>query len=258
MRRYSVALLGVLAFAAGAFAQPTTSGTPEQLGAHLAQWEREMTSVKSISAECRRTDVNKVRNDRVELSGLVKLMKVDAGGGKIDKLAFLYLTQKDNPNAFEKCVCTGDLLYRFWVPEKTIYVYKLRGQVSDDNFLDLLFQMKAESLKKRYDLTLVFPKGQDDPNYIYIDIKPRVEADKAEFQRARLVLIKNSYLPAQLWFEEPNGNFHTWDLSKVKANDAAVKATDFVAPEKPAGWQIKEAKAAETENRPRVIRPAGQ
>jgi len=248
----------MLAFAAGAFAQQAAPpqdpvGTPEQLNAHLTQWEREMNAVKSLSAECKRIDVNRVINNRVELSGLVKCMKVDAGGGRVDKLAFLQLGEKDKPDPVEKYICTGELLYRFSPRERILYVHKLPGQVSDDNFIAFLFQMKAEAMKKRYDLTLVRP---DDPNYIYFDIKPRLEADKVEFQRARLVLFKRNYLPAQLWFEEPNGNHHTWELSKVTANDPAVKATDFVAPEKPKDWTIKEVKAAETENRPRVIRPA--
>jgi TIGR03009 family protein len=263
MRHYSLALLGVLAMAAGAFTQqaapkPTTTGTPEQLNEHLARWEREMKGVNSLSAECRRTDVNRVRNDKVELGGVVKCLKVEAGG-KVDKLALLQLGPKDNPAAFtEKYICTGALLYRFAPSTKTIWVHKLRGGVADDNFLDFLFQFKAETMKKRYDITLVFPNSQDDANYIYFDIKPRQDADKAEFQRARLVLYKKNYLPAQLWFEEPTGNHHTWELRNVTPNDTAVKPAEFVAPEKPNGWEMKEAKDTETESRPRVVRPSGQ
>jgi TIGR03009 family protein len=258
MRHYSVALLGVLAFAAATPAQQAApqgraTGTAEELNGHLAQWEREMTGVKSLSAQLKRTDVNLVRNNRSELAGEVRCLKVEATGGKVDKLAMLRLGPKENPT--EKYICTGDLLYRFSPSDKTIYIHRLRGQVSDDSFLDFLFQFKADSMKKRYDLTLSRP---DDPNYIYLDIKPHLEADKAEFQRARLVLFKRNYLPAQLWFEEPNGNQHNWDLSQVKANDPDVKRTEFVAPEKPDGWSIKEAKAAETEARPRVIRPSGK
>jgi TIGR03009 family protein len=261
MRHYLVALLAALAFAAGAIAQqaapqPTPAGTPEQLNAHLAQWEREMAAVKSFSADCKRTDMNRVRNDRTELFGWVKCLKADAGGNKADQKASLYLAQKDNPNAFEKYVCTGDRLYRFSPPEKTVWVHKLGGPVAGDNFLEFLFQFKADAMKKRYDMTLVFPNGPNDPNYIYFDIKPRLEADKVEFQRARLVLLKKNYLPAQLWFEEPNGNYHTWELSKVQPNDPAVAAPDFVPPDKPAGWQMKDAKLPEAENQPRVIRPA--
>jgi TIGR03009 family protein len=261
MRHSSIALLALLVSAGVLNAQQAapqgpTAGTPEQFAAHLAAWEREMAGVKSLSAECKHTEVNRVRNDRVEWSGFVKVMKSDTGGGKVDKLISVYLEQKGNPSAFEKFVSTGDLLYQFSWRERLIYVRKL-GKAADDTIIDTLFQMKADAMKKRYDMTLVYPQGRDDPNYIYFDIKPRQEADKAEFQRARLVLIRRNYLPAQLWFEEPNGNYHTWDLSKVAANDPGVKAADFVAPEKPAGWQIKEIKPKDSDNPPRVYRPAG-
>ena len=72
------------------------------------------------------------------------------------------------------------------------------------------------------------------------------------------MLFKRDYLPAQLWFEEPNGNHHTWDLSNMRANDAGVKATDFVAPDKPVGWEMKEVKDREPEAKPRVVRPSGK
>jgi hypothetical protein len=101
-------------------------------------------------------------------------------------------------------------------------------------------------------MTLVSP---DDPNYIYFDLKPKLDADKTEFQRARLVLYKKNYLPAQLWFEEPNGNHHTWELTKVTPNDPAVKPAEFVAPDKPADWKIQEVKDTESGGeKPRVIR----
>jgi TIGR03009 family protein len=253
MRTLSAALLAVLTFAAAAAAQqpaPPRTGTPEQLAATLAQWEREMAAVKSLSAECKRTDVNRVANNRSEVVGVVKCLKVESQG-KVDKLALLQLGPKDNPNNFsEKYICTGALLYRFAPAQQTIFVHKLRGGAADDNFLDNLFQFKAESMKKRYDMTLVMP---DDPNYIYFDLRPKVDADKAEFQRARLVLYRKNFLPAQLWFEEPNGNHHTWELTKVTANDPAVKPAEFVAPEKPKGWEIKEVKETEADG-PRVIR----
>jgi len=257
MRHNSIALFGVLVITAGVAAQqpaPPPVGTPEQRDAHLAQWEREMAAVKSISAECKRTDVNLVKNNKVELAGVVKCLKVESAGGKVDKLALLQLGPVGKPEEFvEKYICTGGLLYRFAPRDRTIWVHKLKGQVADDNFLDFVFQLKAEAMKKRYDMTLVMP---DDPNYIYFDIKPRAESDKVEFERARLVLIKKNYLPAQLWFKEPNGNYHTWDLSKVKANDPEVKPKEFVAPEKPKDWEMKDAKETPPETQPRVIRPA--
>lgn len=257
MRYLTAALIGLLTFALAAPAQrpapkPPPTGTPEQLTARLAQWEREMSFVKSLSADCKRTDVNRVRNDMVEVTGFVKCLKVEAGG-KVQKLAYLQLGPKANPAAFtEKYIFTGTLLYRFAPAQKTIYVHKLGDKAADNSFLDFLFQLKAATMMKRFDLTLVSP---DDPNYIFFDLKPKLEADKAEFRRARLVLYKKNYLPAQLWFEEPNGNYHTWELTRVTANDPSVKPAEFTAPAKPDKWEIKEVKDTETEARPRVIRP---
>ncbi len=257
MRHYSFALLGLLALAAGLRAQKPTEpppGTPAQLDDRLANWEQRMKDVRSIIAKVSRTDINKVRGQNTVKSGEVRCLKVDAGGGKVDKLALLYLAEKDDPRSYEKYICTGDLLYSFSPREQILYYRKLREKLSDDSFLYFLFEMKADALKKRFDMTLIRP---DDPNYVYIDIKPRLEADKGEFDRARLVLFKRDYLPAQLWFQEPTGGIHhTWDLSELKVNDPGVKAVDFVAPEKPAGWKVEEVK--DPEPRPRVIRPSGK
>src|SRR5690349_21067738 len=101
MRHYSLALLGLLALSAGAFAQqgaqPPPVGTPEQLNDRLAGWEKAMTDVRSILAKVSRTDVNKVRGQNTVKAGEVRCLKVDAGGGKVDKLALLYLAEKDDP-----------------------------------------------------------------------------------------------------------------------------------------------------------------
>jgi TIGR03009 family protein len=270
MRYYWLALLGLLAVGAGAFAQQAppqaTTGTPEQLNAHLARWEKEMAAVQSFSSTCTRTDVNKVRNSNTQLSGVVKFLKVDAGGGKVDKLALLSLvpTAKGDQGYFEKFICTGDLLYQFSPSEKTIWIYKMNGGIAADSLVNMLFEMKADALKKRYDMTLTYPTGKEDANYIYIDIKPKHERDKVEFERARVVLYKANYLPCQLWFQEANGDYHTWGLSEVKANEK-IDRTEFVSPEKPKGWEMKEAKRSQAdakpgdgEPKPRVIRGEGQ
>ena len=51
MRHFSLALLGLLALAAGTFAQQQQpTGTPAQLTAQLENWEKQMTVVKSTRA----------------------------------------------------------------------------------------------------------------------------------------------------------------------------------------------------------------
>src|SRR5262249_12448352 len=95
-----------------------------------------------------------------------------------------------------------------------------------------LFGMKAEEAKRRYDMKLV----REDQNHIYVEIFPRFAQDKAEFKRARIVLSRDTFLPRQLWFEQPTGTDVTWDIPAIKAN-VQVNRADFDAPKVPPGWK---------------------
>jgi len=54
-----------------------------------------------------------------------------------------------------------------------------------------------------------------DKWYHYVRIIPKSAADRADFTEARLVLSASTFLPRQLWFQQPNGNEVTWDFPKV-------------------------------------------
>ena len=129
------------------------------------------------------------------VSGTARYMKPN--------LAMLEMQERGNPQRFEKYICTGTYLYEYAPQNKQVRVHELPaprpGQVMDDNFLSFLFGMKADEARRRYDLRLV----KEDQWYIYIEIHPRFSADKADFQRARLVLNSQTYLPRQLWFAGP-------------------------------------------------------
>ena len=62
--------------------------------------------------------------------------------------------------------------------------------------------------------------------------------DWKAFSRARLVLYKATFLPAQLWFEQPNGDEITWEFKKVDTK-TELRATEFSPPPKPTGWQME-------------------
>ena len=127
---------------------------------------------------------------------------------------------------------------RFSVPDrKEIRYYELPkpkpGQVAEDNLLSLLFGMKADEAKSRYSLKLT----KEDQYYIYLDVEAKTPADKADFVRAQLVLNKDSFLPRQLWFEQPNGTSIVWSIPRIDTR-AKVNATDFDAPRPPPGWKM--------------------
>jgi hypothetical protein len=117
--------------------------------------------------------------------------------------------------------------------------------------------MKAEEAKRRYDLRL----AGEDKNYYYVEILPRYAADKADFQTARLVLTKNTLLPRQLAFVEPNGNRITWDIPIIETG-IPLDRREFEHPAIPNGWRLVKAPKANTvpapgtdQLPPRVARP---
>ena len=99
--------------------------------------------------------------------------------------------------------------------------------------------MKAEDAKRRFALSLTKGK-ENDQYYIYIDIKPRREADKADFEVGRLVLNKETHLPRQLWFRHPNGDETTWSIVELRT-DVKLTDDDFKLAV-PAGWRMTKLK----------------
>jgi TIGR03009 family protein len=228
-------------------AQPGLDPARNKLDSLLMTWEQKMTAVQTILAQCTRTSVDKTFQVVEVYQGTAKYMKPN--------LAMLEMRKKGKEDVFEKYICTGTFLYEYAPQEKEIRVHELPapkpGQVSDDSFLSFLFGMRAEEAKRRYDLRLV--KGPpEDQWYYYVEILPRFDADKQDFKRARLVLMASTFLPRELWFEQPNGNEVKWDIPKIEAG-IPLNRTEFTSPQAPSGWQIKRVPKQNTA--PRVVRP---
>lgn len=245
MRLDRFALPALLLAASSALAQGTApapaavpTGTPEQLADVLTKWEKAMAAVDTLAAQMKRTEVNNTWKRTEVYTGVAQYMKV-AGGDKVQNLAILHMANQARPEQqWERFLCTGELLYRYLPSAKKIEVHQVPapkpGQVGDSSFLTFLFGMKAEDAQKRYDLTLQYP---NDPNWIIIHVRPRQVQDKQDFQQARFVLDRKTLMPKQLWFEQPTGDLVTWDLEKVQTG-VKLDRTTFLAPEKPAGWEM--------------------
>jgi TIGR03009 family protein len=213
---------------------PARPLTPDQLDDALQKWERSMSGINSLVAQCTRTKVDKIYQSTDIYEGTAKYLRV----GKTN-YASLELYKRGRRDIFEKFICSGNVVYEYAPQSKEIRVHDLPkpppGQVADDNFISFLFGMKASEAKRRYQLTWV-PPPAGDRYYYYIDVRPRDQRDKAEFQRARLYLWRSNFLPRQLWFEEPNGNEITWDFPQMQTN-VSVNAREFGRPALPTGWQ---------------------
>jgi len=231
-------------------AAPALDPARNRLDALLLRWEQEMGKVQTLAVQCTRTTVDKTFQVTDVFEGTAKYMKPN--------LAMLEMQKKDKPQVFEKYVCSGAFLYEYAPQTREVRVHELPGpkpgQAEGDNFLSFIFGMKAEEAKRRYDLQLV----KEDQWYVYLEIKPRLPADKADFQKARLVLNNQTFLPRELWFEQPNGNEVKWDLPRVD-NGAKLSRVDFTAPATPPGWTMKKVPRLTDVPRadvpPRVVRP---
>jgi hypothetical protein len=116
--------------------------------------------------------------------------------------------------------------------------------------------MKAEEAKRRYDIKLV----KEDQWYFYLEIVPRMDADKVDFQLARMVLNNKTFLPRELWFMQPNGNEVKWDIPDLRSG-VPLSKNEFALPSVPRDWNVVRVPRAEAVPQrqdvpPRVVRPA--
>jgi TIGR03009 family protein len=260
MRLPSLALV-VLALAAPAVLaqQPPAQQPPPPAAAanpaldrYMLRWEQEMQKVQTLAATLNLTEKDKTFETVKKFAGFAQYMKAGAGTSGMN-LAMLELREEGKKEISHKYICTGPYLYQFLPAQKEVRAFELpkakAGQVADDNFLSFLFGIKAAEAKRRYDLRL----AKEDQWYVYVDIQPRSPRDRADFQKARIVLNKDTFLPRQLWFEQPNGSEVLWDIPRIM-NGAKVNRADFDAPRMPPGWKMTQV-PQNADLPPRVVRP---
>jgi TIGR03009 family protein len=223
--------------------QPTVDPA---LDAILNNWEKAMSGINSLWAKVEQVAEDKVLATKTVYAGDAKYQKPNK--------ASLYMKNQDpkKPQDFEQLVCNGQIAYKWEPAQKEIHIHELPkakpGQVSDDNFVSMLFGMKAAEAKRRYEMKIWEPVPKD-PNYNYVLVYPREPQDKAEFSEARLALSKTTSLPRQIWFKAPNGNETTWNFNKLAPN-IQLDPREFAQPVPPAGWQLRKV----SQESPRVIR----
>jgi TIGR03009 family protein len=230
-----------------AAAAPALDPTRNQLDAILLRWEEAIKKVSTLSVQLTRTTVEKTFSSSEVFEGYAKYMKPN--------LALMYMQKKNKPAVYEKYICTGAFLYGYAPQEMKIRVMEMPqgkdGQIAPDHFLAIVFNTKAADVKGRYELTLL-PAPPNDKWYYYVLIKPKAAEDKKDFARARVVLNNQTFLPRQLWFEQPNGNEVTWDFPRMAVNNTDVKRTDFAMPQLEKGWSFDK---ITKDVQPRIVRP---
>lgn len=223
-------------------ATPPVGGTPAPaavdpvLDGYLKRWEEEMRKITSLSANLARIDTDKTFKTTTKFTGFAVYSRTGTGANVMNK-AVLQLNPEGKTDYSEKFVCTGTHIYQFAPAQKEIRAYEIPrpkvGQMADDNFLAFLVGMKADDAKRLYELKL----HNVDKHYAYIDIAPRFQAQKADFSKARLILLKDTCMPRMLWFEHTNKNEVTWDIPRMETN-VRLDEKWFSTPATPTGWKL--------------------
>jgi TIGR03009 family protein len=228
-----------------------------RLDAVLLAWEQKMQGVQSLAAAVKRTDIDPVTKNTEEYRGQLKFMRPNR--------ADLYVARTTNPQQYDRFLCTGNYIFQFMPQQKLIRAHPLpqraAGQPALENsFVGFLAGMTAVEAKRRFDMALL----KEDQHYVYLEVKPRLPEDKAEFSIARLALLQSTMMPREIQFVPPNGAVLKWDIESMDIN-ARVTPADFATPQTPQGWQMQtmpppgapQAPPA-AQPPPRVARPNGK
>lgn len=222
MRRLIIGMLALTATSKAA-AQPVALPA-EQLAPILRKWEQRMNASPTHFVRCTQTLDDKVFEVREVRKGWAKCMKPN--------LAALFLQKEGKPQVYEKWVCDGQALYEYVPAQKLIRKHPLPKHVQSmvEGALPFVFGILAKNVQERFDIKLM-----GDERYYYLYITPRLQADRAQFTRARIVLARDTCLPRQIHYRQVNDNEITWEVEFD--TKARVARRDFVVvPEQ--GWRI--------------------
>jgi TIGR03009 family protein len=209
------------------------AAAPSQLDQILNFWEQVTHKVTAFEAVCNRTRTSVRFGTTEKYSGTIRILKGDP-----DLLwASLELHRTDDEKIFEKLLLNDRGLWSYDSTAKVINLHEIPKRVGifDDTPIALVCGMRAIAAKTRFAIEL---KGAD-AFYYYLEILPRFDSDKANIAKIRLTLTKSTYLPRQLWWQQPNQDEVVYDLPRVDGRANHLRPGDFASPQPPPpGWQI--------------------
>jgi TIGR03009 family protein len=212
---------------------PVPQAAQGQLDQILNSWEQVTRQVTAFEAVCNRTRTSFRFGTIEKYEGNLRLLKAEPNL----LYASLEMHRKEDAAVFEKLILNDRGLWAYDSTAKVINLLELPKRVGifDNTPIALVCGMKAIDVKNRFEINL---KGQD-ANYIYLEVLPRTDGDKGNFSKIRLTLIKGSYLPRQLWWQQPNQDEVMFDLPRVDSRANHLRPGDFASPQPPPpGWQI--------------------
>ncbi len=140
-------------------------------------------------------------------------------------------------------MCDGKAIYEYRHDQKQVVERPLpphmQGQAIVDGPLPFLFGAEAAKLKQRYWMRI--DDRNQDPNQIWINAKPKFQAQAADFRQVDVILDRSRQLPQAMQVTLPNGDRHVYvfELKGAKVNGALdrIQQALFERPRTPFGWK---------------------
>jgi len=159
---------------------------------------------------------------------------------KSDKVTPFKL-QSDKP---EQWICDGTQIFSINRADKQAEVFEIpeaaRGENIMNGPLPFLFGMPPEMAKQRYNLTLL-KSVEATPKSVQLKAVPRWQQDAANWQEAKIILDRKSFLPLHIQLKDPTGNTITvYSFGNMIVNKPARYALFKRGPFKPAlgGYKV--------------------
>jgi len=240
-------------------AQPPFQLTREQqaqVDRVLQLWEQGSDRIKTYKCSFVRREYDPVflnGGDQTPITisqGHVSYRSPDKGRFKITEIerynaqAQKYEKQAGDPN--EHWVCTGTAVFEYDAPNKQLKKYEippeLQGKGITDGPLPFLFGAKADKLRRRYYIRIT-QRGDKD---IWLDVRPKFQADAANYSKVEIILDKSTFLPSALLVYAANAPLSTFDkgprtmyvLGKATVNSPLDSMLPFQRPITPPFWKL--------------------
>ncbi len=237
---------------------PVAAPLPAALEAHLKAWEAKSVSIVNMYTECEMVRKNLILRKEATFTGSIVCMK--------PSLARMKLENKADKADYLAYICDGTSVYEYSGRDKAVTQHKIppggKNNVGDNLLIEFMSgKMTADDVKSRFDIKLV----KEEEFYVHLQIGPKQERDKQEFESMLLVLFSEkakdmAYLPAVVVMQKNNAQeLDQWTFKKPMSNVQGIKQADFSYQPPPKDWQVKQAGAAtpSVPPTPKVARPAG-
>lgn len=207
----------------------------DRVDALLRQWSQRTSEIRTLYAEFDRISVDKVFRSTDEAEGSArykapKEARMDIVGGSTPESHLL--TKDGEIWHYEK---TKQQITIYELPEEI----KQKPNLQEEGPLPFLFGADPQRAKERFKFTIL----DEDEEVVHARIEPKLQADQKDFDVAEIWLVKKSFLPRKMIFEQPNNAQVTYDFTGIWTG-VELNDEDF-QPKRVKGWRVLRRRAEE-------------